>query len=280
MLEIFTPSSPLILVGCGNMGRAMAHGWLKAGLDPHAILIVDPGLDPDSIAEIPGSVPAQACFKKAEHLPAGITARALVIATKPQMMDAALPPLASRAGEKTLIVSVAAGVRIARFQQAFPDCGSVVRTMPNTPAAVGAGVSGLFALDTTPDSDRQIAGYLMSSVGQTVWVKKEDDLNAVTAVSGSGPAYVFHLVECMTAAGIAEGLDADTAMTLARQTVIGSGRLMEMQAEVPASILRQRVTSPGGTTAAALDILMTDDKLQDLMRCAVQAARKRGEKLG
>ncbi|GHF18918.1 pyrroline-5-carboxylate reductase [Kordiimonas sediminis] len=276
MLDTFHSHAPLILVGCGNMGRAMAEGWLQAGLRPEALFVVDPGV---TSGLLPG-VPDDNYHTSADDLPSGIKAQALILATKPQIMDVALPPLASCVDAGSLVISVAAGVRVARFQQAFPHAPKIVRVMPNTPAAVGAGISGLYAVDAVDGASRTLTEALMAATGKTVWVEAEADIDKVTAVSGSGPAYVFHMVECMAAAGEALGLPSDAAMALARQTVIGAGRLMEAQPDTDAGELRRRVTSPGGTTAAALAILMEEDALKDLMAAAIKAAEKRGGELG
>ncbi|MCJ9429699.1 pyrroline-5-carboxylate reductase [Kordiimonas marina] len=276
MHDGFDTHHPLILVGCGNMGRAMAEGWLKAGHPADALYVVDPAAGPDVL---PG-VPADHFVTSADALPAGLTARALVLAVKPQVMDDALKPLGAFTVPETLVISVAAGITVARLEKGLGVSARFVRAMPNTPAAVGAGITGLAPAPNVAADDRAVAGRLLSAIGQVVWLDHEDQINSVTAVSGSGPAYVFYMVECMAAAGVAEGLEADVAMKLARQTIIGAAHLMEAQPDVPAAELRRRVTSPGGTTKAALDILMRDEAgLAALMAEAMHAARTRGEEL-
>lgn len=275
MKNAFSSDTPLILVGCGHMGRAMAQGWLAAGLAPGALHVVDPVAQ---AGVLPG-VPAENYVTSLEQLTSGLKVRAIILAVKPQSMEAVLPLLADLLDRETLVISIAAGVTLDQMARGIAAEAVLVRAMPNTPAAVGAGITGLTAHPSIKDDQRELARALLSATGPTVWVDLEEQMNTVTAVSGSGPAYVFHLVECMAAAGVREGLSEDVAMQLARQTVIGSARLMEAEADVPAVELRRRVTSPGGTTAAALAVLMDTGGMSDVMRAAVKAARKRGEEL-
>ncbi len=277
MQDVFSVTSPLLLVGCGNMGHAMARGWLKAGLGTDRLYVLDPRAD---ASRLPG-VPANHFVADAVDLPNGLKARVLVLAVKPQMMDEVLAQVASVVGADTLVLSVAAGVTLGALAQGTGARATYVRAMPNTPAAIGAGITGLAGAADITQENRDLAQQLMQAVGETVWVSDEALIDAVTAVSGSGPAYVFHMVESMAAAGTQVGLEAETAMKLARQTIIGAARLLEEEADISASELRRRVTSPGGTTAAALDVLMaTESGLGELMGRAISAAHRRGQELG
>lgn len=204
-----------------------------------------------------------------------------MLAVKPQMMDEVLAQIACVVGADTLVLSVAAGVTLGALTQGIGVHATYVRAMPNTPAAIGAGITGLAGEADMTQGNRDLAQQLMQAVGETVWVSDEALIDAVTAVSGSGPAYVFQMVESMAAAGTQVGLEEETAMKLARQTIIGAARLLEAEADISASELRRRVTSPGGTTAAALDVLMvTESGLGELMGRAISAAHARGQELG
>ncbi len=195
-------------------------------------------------------------------------------------MEQVFPPLAKLAGPGTVVLSIAAGKSIASFEKHLAPGSAVVRAMPNTPAAIGRGITGAVANAAVTPAQKDACDALLSAVGEVVWVADERLIDAVTAVSGSGPAYVFYLAECLAEAGCAAGLPADLAMQLARATVTGAGELMH-RSDVPAATLRQNVTSPGGTTAAALGVLMRGESgLAALMREAVLAAEKRGRELG
>jgi pyrroline-5-carboxylate reductase len=278
MKNNFSPTCPLVLVGCGRMGHAMAVGWLRAGLDPNALYIVDPDAPSLDTATLPG-VPDSNLMIALGMLDKTLDIRAIILAVKPQIMEGILALLAPLVGPRTLVISIAAGVTLGQMARALGTKALLVRAMPNTPAAVGAGITGITARADMDDTDKQLAHFLLGATGATVWIEDESLMNMVTAVSGSGPAYVFHMVECMAAAGVRGGLGEETAMQLARQTLIGAARLMAVEADVPAAELRRRVTSPGGTTAAALDVLMAKDGLADLMVQAIEAARRRGEDL-
>lgn len=275
-LSEFTPERPLVLVGCGNMGQALVRGWLTAGLDPAALVIIDPAANVVDLPEFTGAT----FLKRVEDAPTGLIARLLLMAVKPQMMNDVLAAVSGAASASTIVVSVAAGVTLAQMQRGIP-VGQLVRAMPNTPAAVGAGTTGLAADAGVSEGDKSLTDAVMSAAGKTVWLEGEHLIDAVTATSGSGPAYVFHMVEALTAAAVKAGLPEDQAEVLARQTIVGAARLLEVQNDMSASTLRERVTSPGGTTAAALEVLMnTEDSLTDLMTRAVIAAKKRGQELG
>jgi pyrroline-5-carboxylate reductase len=281
MQMLFSEAEPLVLLGCGNMGRALLEGWLEAELEKDAVYIIDPALAENaSRADIFKKLNNSNIVSSADDLPNGLNARAILIAIKPQMMAAVLPSLKTVIGSQTLLLSVAAGTTITNFETYFGADARVIRTMPNTPAAVGAGITGLVAKDIITDSEKEIAETLMRAVGDTVWVEREELINSVTAVSGSGPAYVFHLIECLAAAAENEGLSPEVSQKLARQTIIGAGALLAGEPETSAFELRERVTSPKGTTAAGLDALMgVDCGLGGLIRETVRAARKRSEEL-
>lgn len=263
---------PVVLVGAGKMGLAMARGWLAGGLPPAQLVLVDPQ-------------PGEATREFAEEhdlrlLPTalGILTHVLVLAVKPQVMNAVLSEIRPVIGKHTLVLSVAAGVSLRTLSSGLGS-ERVVRAMPNTPAQIGKGIAGAVGLRIS-DEDRVLVDNLLKATGGLIWFPEESQLDAVTAVSGSGPAYVFHLVEALAAAGAEQGLDAEDAMLLARQTVIGAAALMEAEPNVEVATLRQNVTSPNGTTAAALGVLMGAEGLGVLMDRAVQAARLRSEELG
>lgn len=265
-------SGPIVLIGAGNMGGAMLSGWLKSGVKGSDILVIDPGPQPAMAKLI-----ADNGVSHATSAPDGVEAAVIFIAVKPQVMEAVLPPLKPLVGPGTVIVSVAAGKTLA-FIEGHLGAAATVRAMPNTPAMIGRGVTGAFANARVSDAQRSQVHDLLKVSGPVEWVETEADIDAVTAVSGSGPAYVFYLVECMAEAGRKAGLKADLAMRLARETVAGAGELLH-QSPDDASRLRQNVTSPGGTTAAALAVLMADDGMQPLFDKAIAAARQRAEEL-
>ncbi len=266
---------PLLLAGAGKMGSALLSGWLKRGLDPSRVIVQEPAPGPEA-QEL---MRAQGVRWSSQIDALDDTPDAIVVAVKPQAIDAAFPPLAKLAGPQTVVLSIAAGKPLAAFERHLPAGTAVVRAMPNTPAAIGRGIAGAIANAHVTPPQTALCGALLQAVGEVVWIKDEALMDAVTAVSGSGPAYVFLLAECLAEAGVAAGLDAKTAEALARATVAGSGELLRASAN-DAATLRQNVTSPGGTTAAALEILMREDGLKALMREAVLAAKKRGRELG
>lgn len=270
----FTSRAPLLLVGCGRMGTALLEGWLRQGLDPAAVAVVEPS---DEIrARWNGRVGAVADGLAA--LPRDFQPQMVVLAVKPQMMDGALAGLAPYAAEGAAFLSIAAGKSLAYFR-AHLGAAPVVRAMPNTPAAIGHGISAAIANEAVTPAIAAAAEALLSAVGAFVWLEDEKHMDAVTAVSGSGPAYLFYLTECLAAAGAAAGLPPDLSFQLAVHTVSGAGALLAQSGDSPAS-LREAVTSPAGTTAAALDVLMGEKGLSPLMRQAVMAATKRSRELG
>jgi pyrroline-5-carboxylate reductase len=262
----------LLLVGCGKMGSALLQGWLGAGLAPAQFYVQEP--NPDDALQSLG-VHLNPSFETLEAAAPSI----IILAIKPQLAVATLPPLAVLANEDALIVSLMAGVPINTLSDLLGGEASFVRTMPNTPAAIGEGITALFASDGTKDMQKQTAAALLGAVGQTVWLDNEKLIDAVTAISGSGPAYVFHMVEALAAAAVNLGLPQDMAAQLAVQTTIGSAGMLRDTSTDPRQ-LRVNVTSPGGTTEAALDVLMGDmGGLVDLMRRTTQAAAARAGEL-
>ncbi len=265
---------PLLLVGCGKMGGALLDGWLTRDIAPGSVTLVEPqaALSARFMAQGIGAVVA------AGALPAELAPAVVVLAIKPQQMDAALSGYVRFVRPGTVFLSIAAGKTIGNFEAVLGPEAAIVRSMPNTPAAVGRGMTVLCANGPVSGSQREACGALLAAVGETAWVEDEAMLDPVTAVSGGGPAYVFLLIECLAKAGVDAGLPADLAMRLARVTVAGAGELVH-QAEEPAATLRQNVTSPGGTTLEALNVLMAPDGLQPLMTRAIAEATRRSREL-
>jgi len=263
----------LVLLGCGKMGGAMLAGWLNRGLEPGAVRVIEPAPSDwlkGTGVRLEGEMPADPAVA--------------IVAVKPQMMGDALPALKALAGNGgrgggTMFVSVAAGTLIARFEAEFGASTPIVRAMPNTPAAIGRGITAIVGNAAAGAAQLYTAEALLSAVGEVVRLDSEAQMDAVTAVSGSGPAYVFHLIETLAAAGAAQGLPQDLALRLARATVAGAGALAMDSGEDPAQ-LRVNVTSPGGTTAAALAVLMDEETgFPRLLNRAVAAAAARGREL-
>jgi pyrroline-5-carboxylate reductase len=274
-MNILQAACPLVLVGAGKMGGAMLAGWLDVGLDPDGVIIVDPKPS-DETTEF-----ARRHGLRLETAPpAGVEAGVLVLAVKPQVADAVLPTLAPLVGPGTVTLSIIAGKPIAKLAAGLGGRGAVVRAMPNTPAQVRRGMTVAVGDADLPLAARDIVTRLLEAVGQVAWVADEALMDQVTAVSGSGPAYVFLMVEALAEAGRRAGLPAELALTLARATVEGAGELLHAAPGQAPGVLRQNVTSPGGTTAAALAVLMADDGLQPLMDKAVAAATQRSRDLG
>ena len=258
----------LVMLGCGTMGSALLSGWLEQGVDPKSVWILDPK---------PSKWVIASGVRINEVLPDDPAI--VLVAVKPQMMSEALPRLQQFGAATTLFLSVAAGTSISTFEQVLGKSTPIVRAMPNTPAAVGQGITALIGNSRTTDTDLLEAQNLMAAVGQTVLLQDESQMDAVTGVSGSGPAYVFHLIETLAQAGVEQGLPAGMAMQLAQATVAGAGALA-VQSDDSAEQLRINVTSPNGTTQAALAVLMRDKAgLQSLMTSAVEAAAKRSREL-
>lgn len=264
----------LLLVGCGRMGSAMLDGWL-AGPGVAQVAVVEPSAAPDAQDTNSQVIRCAA----AEALPADFVPDVVVLAVKPQMMAAVLPAYRRFVRPETVFLSVAAGWTLASFARALGDDARVVRAMPNTPAAIGRGVTVLVAGAGVDDAQRAACDRLVRAVGSAEWVEIEALMDAVTALSGSGPAYIFLLAEAMAAAGAAAGLPADLADRLARATVSGAGELLRRSDDAAAK-LRENVTSPGGTTAAALKVLMDEqDGFTPLLTKALAAAAERSRQL-
>ncbi|ALK10211.1 pyrroline-5-carboxylate reductase [Blastochloris viridis] len=255
------------------MGGALLEGWLRDGLSPIQVQVFDPAPPPEAAALIEQH--GIALNPDPATLPA---AAVIVLAVKPQMAAAALPTVAKLAGPGTLVVSIMAGKTLATLDAAFPAGTAIVRSIPNTPAAVGRGITVAVPNGRLTPAQQDLAHALLSATGGCEWIADEALMDAATALSGSGPAYVFLLVETMARAGAAAGLPADLAERLARATVIGSGELLR-QSELAAAQLRRNVTSPGGTTAAALAVLMAENGVDPLFERAVAAATERGREL-
>ncbi len=259
----------LVLLGCGKMGSALLAGWLRTEVEAKSVWVIDP--DPSDWLKESGV-----------HLNEGVPAKpaVMVVAVKPQMMTEALPDVTKLGGGDTLVLSVAAGTPLAFFERVLGDGTPIVRTMPNTPAAIGRGITALVGNRNASADHLEGAETLMQAVGQTVRLESEEQMDAVTALSGSGPAYVFHMIECLAAAGEAEGLSPELSMSLAKATVAGAGLLAETSVETP-SELRVNVTSPKGTTESGLVQLMDPDLgLPNLILKTVKAAANRSRELG
>ncbi len=256
------------------MGGALLSGWLERGMDPAAVTVIEPNPE---IAAALGSRLGVA-VRSVPPASEDMTPEVVLFAVKPQVMEALLPAYKSFAGPDTVFLSIAAGRTIGFFETHLGLDAAVVRAMPNTPAAIGRGISVLCANANVTAGQKDLCQTLLEAVGEAAWIDDEVLMDAVTAVSGSGPAYVFLLCECLTDAGSQAGLPGDLARRLAEVTVSGAGELMARENAAP-SLLRQNVTSPGGTTSAALEILMADDGLCALMNRAVAAAARRSKEL-
>lgn len=264
----------ILLAGCGKMGTAMLTGWLRNMDKNIAFSVLDPAFDETHpLAGEPNVI-----FSKKMHADMK-SPDMIVLAMKPQMMAEALPPLIKASRGDTVWLSIAAGISVRWLKDAIAEGAPIIRTMPNTPAAVGRGITAMFVGEDVPADMADLAKVLLSVIGQVVTLDNEADMDAVTAVSGSGPAYVFYLKEALEGAAINAGLKPELASALAEQTIVGAAALMD-QSNESASQLRVNVTSPGGTTQAALDVLMAEDGLLQLMKKTVLAARKRSRELG
>lgn len=270
-------SSPLpqslVLIGAGKMGGAMLEGWLRIGMDPKGISLIDPNPSDEMVA-----LAAEKGMAVNPTAAAVGPVEVLVLATKPQMLDTAAPAVQAFIQPKTLVISILAGKTLGDLSARLPQANAVIRAMPNLPASVQRGATAAAPGPGVSAAQRAMADALLGSIGTVEWLDSEKLIDAVTAVSGSGPAYVFHLVECLAAAGTAAGLPQDIAERLARATIEGAGEML-FQSRLSPATLRQNVTSPGGTTAAALAVLMADDGLKPLMNQAVAAAKRRAEEL-
>ncbi|SDO82361.1 pyrroline-5-carboxylate reductase [Afipia sp. GAS231] len=265
----------IALAGAGKMGGAMLSGWLAQGLDAKRVVVIEPHPSPEITALVAKGIRLNPQAKEAGEVDT------LVVAVKPQSFREAGAALKAFVGPSTLVVSIMAGTTIAVLESVMFEAGSggsVVRAMPNTPAAIGRGITVAVAAKKVSPAQRAVADALLRATGSVEWVDKESLMDAVTAVSGSGPAYVFLLAEELARAGVAAGLPAELATKLARETVAGSGELLH-RSELTSTTLRQNVTSPGGTTAAALEVLMGTGGMQTLLTRAVAAATQRSKDL-
>ncbi|MBO9506179.1 MULTISPECIES: pyrroline-5-carboxylate reductase [Thalassospira] len=265
----------LLLVGCGKMGSAMLEGWLAKGLKSDNVYIVEQAEAAEKLSTRYGVHG----ITDVTEVPQDFIPQVILFAVKPQVLPDVIDGYKPLVRAETVFLSVAAGKTIDFFAGHLGETARIVRAMPNTPAAVSRGMTVMCPTDNVSQAQRDMCETLLATVGMVSWVSDESLMDAVTALSGSGPAYIFHLVEAMAQAGEAAGLPADQAMMLARQTVVGAGFLLDASEET-ASTLRENVTSPGGTTAAALSVLMdAQNGLPDLMTRAVEAARKRSVEL-
>ena len=264
-------SGTLLLVGAGKMGGSMLDSWIACGLNPKRIAVVEPR---------PGKAVKTLTRRGLKLNPKGKArpVAAVVIAVKPQIAPTVVPPLATYVGKSTLVLSIMAGRTIGFLQNALPAGSAIVRAMPNTPAAIGRGISVAVGNAKVSARQRKLASALLATIGTVEWIRDEALIDAVTALSGSGPAYVFLLSEAMTKAGIAAGLPAELAGRLARETIAGSGELLH-RSTLDAATLRHNVTSPGGTTAAALEVLVGPGGFDDLLTKAVATATRRSREL-
>ncbi len=265
----------LLLAGCGKMGGAMLAGWLAQGFECTAITVVEPNADTaDDLRDRYGVK----TVASADDLDDNARPTVVIFAVKPQVMDSVVPAYARFNGPDVVYLSIAAGKTIGYFQKLLVSDAAIVRAMPNTPAAVGRGITVACANNHVSNRQISLCGDLLGAVGEVAWIDDESHIDIVTALSGGGPAYVFLLAECLGAAGHKAGLPEDLANRLARVTVAGSGELLHRSPEEPAT-LRQNVTSPGGTTAEALRVLMAEDGLQPLFDRAIAAATAKSREL-
>ncbi len=266
----------LLLVGCGKMGGAMLQGWLDRGLKGSQVSIVDPSAQADYMRPfVEQGVRAEETLT---DLGNSFHPDYVLFAVKPQMIEGAIADYQSYAKQGAVFLSVIAGKTISFFEEHLGAETAIVRTMPNTPAAVSRGMTVLYANQNVRKTQADVCEELMATVGETAWLDNEEQIDAVTGVSGSGPAYIFYLAECLAQAGVDAGLPKELARKLADTTVSGAGELLRLSDDSP-SQLRINVTSPNGTTQAALEVLMADDGLQPVMSKAVAAAAKRSKEL-
>ena len=267
------PPAEVLLVGCGKMGGALLEGWLERGVAP-GFAVVEPGAG----AEIFARRREVRLYQNAVEIDLDLRPAVIVLAVKPQAMDGVVDHYRRFASPETVFLSIAAGKTLAYFARHLGAGAAIIRAMPNTPAAIGRGITVGCPNPHVSAAQIALCDRLLAAAGEVAWVDDEALIDAVTAVSGSGPAYVFLLIECLAKAGIAAGLPSELALRLARATVAGAGELARLSSE-PAESLRQNVTSPGGTTRAALDVLMAADGLEALMTKAVAAAALRSREL-
>ena len=266
--------SSVILVGGGKMGGVLLNGWIESGTSPDAISLVEP--DPRARAGLCQRFGVRSHTQPAKHVNSRV--QAVVFAVKPQVMDSVVHQYRGFVSPTTVFLSIAAGKTIGYFARMLTAEAAVVRAMPNTPAAIGKGITVACGNAALKHDQHAICDALLGAVGEVIWIDDEHHLDAVTAVSGSGPAYVFLLIECLARSGVLAGLPPELANRLAHATVCGAGTLASSTGE-PAEVLRKNVTSPGGTTACALDVLMGDDGIAPIIDRAVAAATARSREL-
>jgi pyrroline-5-carboxylate reductase len=265
----------VLLVGCGKMGGAMLEGWLDRGVPARNIRVIEASEELRAAIESDHDVRT---YENLEKVGVEFKPDVVVVAVKPQMVDSVLPDFVGLVERGAVFLSLCAGKTIASFKAILGEAAPVVRGMPNTPAAVRRGMTVGVASSEVSEEQKEACQFLMEAVGEAAWVHDESMMDAVTAVSGSGPAYVFHMTECLAKAGVAAGLPEDLAAKLAHTTITGAGALMYRCSDAPAQ-LRENVTSKGGTTQAALEVLMDNQRLQNLMEAAVAAAAERSREL-
>lgn len=263
----------IVLVGCGQMGSSMLRGWLARGA-AERFVVVEPAGAPAGLVDSRGV----AWYGGSDALPVDLSPDAVVLAVKPQVLNDILPPYRNWAGPRTLFLSIVAGKTIGAIARHLGEEAAIVRCMPNTPAAIGRAITVACPTPRVGEAQRRLCESLLAAIGEVAWAADESLMDAVTAVSGSGPAYVFLLIEALTEAGEKAGLPAELALRLSLATVAGAGELARQSSESPAW-LRENVTSPGGTTRAALDVLMGENGLPRLLERAVAAAARRSREL-
>ncbi len=274
--SLIRPEQPLLLLGCGKMGGAMLQGWLKGGLSGEAVIVADPNRA--GVLEMLPKLNTKNIVADIADLPGSLAPSFIILAVKPQFMDQAMASLKSLNYADSVFLSIAAGKTVGYFERHLGQAAAIVRAMPNTPASIGKGITVGYPNKNVSDFQKDICHDLLSAVGNVEWVEEEKLIDAVTAVSGSGPAYVFSMVEALAGAGEQIGLPPELARKLARQTICGAGALLE-QSDETAAQLRMNVTSPGGTTEAGLNILMGEKGLGKLMGETVRAAHQKSKNL-
>ena len=272
-LSIFSVTRPLVIVGCGKMSGSLLTAWLKKGVAKDSVLIIDPNFDNSSFG-----FDASQILTDIRQLPTSKKPKMMVLGIKPQIIFPVLATLKDHGVLADYVVSIVAGIGQKQIADYLPDNAHLTRIMPNTPSSVGEGVTAAVKRPDMGDDEKSLISAMMNAAGKGFWVDNENELDMVTGVSGSGPAYVFHMVEALAAAGVNVGLEEDQAMAMARQTIIGAAKLLS-ESDEDARQLRRNVTSPNGTTEAGLNVLMADDGLGRLMRHTVKAAIDRAKEL-
>ncbi|MEE2661595.1 MAG: pyrroline-5-carboxylate reductase [Pseudomonadota bacterium] len=270
-----TLSNKVLLVGGGKMGSAMLRGWLSKGLETERVRVVEPDTAVSRAIDIDLAV---SVVPNIQNLDSNFTPDVIVLAVKPQGMSTIVPHYAKLAQAGAVTVSIAAGRTVEFLERYLGRDTAIVRTMPNTPAAIGRGITAAYPNRYVSINQKKSCHSLLEAMGEVVWISEEAQIDSVTAISGSGPAYVFLLIECLAAAARKQGLPDEVAAKLALVTVSGAGELA-LRSDEDASVLRQNVTSPGGTTAAALEVLMSDEGIENLMLRAVEVAAARSRDL-